>query len=104
MRQTRYVDTAALEALAALLHIEAGNVCVGCKDNVGFNLGEGHGLRGSPIAPFDCRATKLRKLTKTLYGIIEEYKKANEKEAKFGGKKQCGNWPVAFFGPRVYNV
>jgi len=77
MSQSRYIDTAALEALAALLHIEAGNICVGCKDNVGFNLGEGHGMRGSPIAPFDCRAKELRQLAKRLYKIIDDYKKAN---------------------------
>jgi hypothetical protein len=90
MKQSRYIDTAALEALAALLHIEAGNICVGCKDNVGFNLGEGHGLTGSPIPPFDCRAKKLRRLTKTLYGIIDEYKKANEKEREFWKPKGAG--------------
>jgi hypothetical protein len=88
MKQSRYVDVAALEALAALLFIEAGNICVGCKDHVGFNLGEGHGLSGSPIAPFDCRAKKLRKLTKDLYKIIDDYKKANDKEREFWAPKK----------------
>jgi hypothetical protein len=83
MKQERYVDTAALEALASLLFIEARNICVGCRDSVILNMGDDHGLRGGPTAPFDCRAKKLRKLTKSLYGIIDEYKKANDKEHEF---------------------
>jgi len=83
MRQERYVDTAALEALASLLFIEARNICVGCRDSVILNMGDDHGLRGGPTAPFDCKAKKLRKLTKSLYGIIDEYKKANDAEREF---------------------
>lgn len=89
-QQTRYVDTAALEALAALLHIEAGNICVGCKENVGFNMNDGHGLLGGPTSPFDCRAKKLRKLTTDLFKLIDDYKKANNKEREFWKPKAAG--------------
>jgi len=86
MRQERYVNTAALEALATLLYQEARNICVGCREDVILNLGDDHGLRGSPTSPFDCRAKKLRKLTKDLYKIIDDYKKANQKEHEFWTK------------------
>jgi hypothetical protein len=90
MRQTRYADTAALEALATLLFMEARNICVGCREDVILNMGEDHGLTGSPNTPFECRAKKLRKLTKSLYGIIDEYKKANAKEHELWKPKGAG--------------
>jgi hypothetical protein len=90
MKQSRYVDTAALEALASLLFIEARNICVGCKEDVILNMGEDHGLRGSCGPQVECRAKKLRKLTKQLYAIIDEYKKANAKEHEFWKQKGAG--------------
>lgn len=81
--KTNYVDTAALEAIAILLHIEARNICGGCKDEVILNMNDDHGLgpagRNMGLGMSVCKAKKLRKLTKTLYGIINEYKTANVK-------------------------
>ncbi len=83
MKQERYVNTAALEALASLLFLEARNICIGCREDVILNLGDDHGLRGSCGPQIECRAKELRKLTKKLYKIIDDYKKANDKEREF---------------------
>lgn len=90
MKQT-YIDTAALEAIATLLHIEARNICGGCKDEVVLNMNNDHGLgpagANMGLGLSVCKAKKLRKLTKTLYGIIDEYKRANAMEHEIRNRR-----------------